>query len=77
MGAAIRRLRWAVPYLFLLPGGLWLLVFFVVPMAVMASISLQTGSLGTGYALTWEQVSDAADDGRAANGEVSTQGCAG
>ena len=53
MSAAIRRLRWAVPYLFLLPGGLWLLVFFVVPMAVMASISLQTGSLGTGYTLSW------------------------
>ncbi len=31
----------------------------------------------TGYALTWEQVAEAADDGRAANGEVSTQGCAG
>jgi len=53
MTAAIRRLRWAIPYLFLVPGGLWLLIFFVVPMAVMASISLQTGSLGTGYALTW------------------------
>src|SRR4029077_14683893 len=53
MTAVVRRLRWAVPYLFLLPGGLWLLLFFVIPMAVMASISLQTGSLGTGYTLTW------------------------
>ena len=53
MTAAIRRLRWAIPYLFLVPCGLWLLIFFVVPMAVMASISLQTGSLGTGYTLTW------------------------
>jgi spermidine/putrescine transport system permease protein len=53
VSAAIRRLRWAVPYLFLLPGGLWLLIFFVVPMAVMASVSLQTGSLGTGYTLSW------------------------
>src|SRR5438552_7014881 len=53
MTAAIRRLRWVIPYLFLIPGGLWLLIFFVVPMAVMASISLQTGSLATGYALTW------------------------
>jgi spermidine/putrescine transport system permease protein len=53
MTAALRRLRWAIPYLFLFPGGLWLLIFFVVPMAVMASISLQTGSLGTGYTLTW------------------------
>ncbi len=48
-----RRWRWVVPYLFLIPGGLWLLAFFVVPMLVMASVSLQEGSLGTGYALTW------------------------
>ncbi len=49
----LRRWRWLVPYLFLLPGGLWLLAFFVVPMLVMASVSLQTGSLGSGFALTW------------------------
>jgi spermidine/putrescine transport system permease protein len=48
-----RRWRWSIPYLFLIPGGLWLLAFFVVPMLVMASVSLQEGSLGTGYALTW------------------------
>ena len=48
-----RHWRWLVPYLFLIPGGLWLLAFFVVPMLVMASVSLQEGSLGTGYELTW------------------------
>src|SRR5512141_3331019 len=48
-----RRLSWLTPYLFLLPGGLWLVAFFVVPMVVMASVSLQEGSLGTGYRLTW------------------------
>ena len=48
-----RRYRWLVPYLFLVPGGLWLLAFFVVPMLVMASVSLQTGSLGTGFQMTW------------------------
>jgi spermidine/putrescine transport system permease protein len=48
-----RHWRWLVPYLFLIPGGLWLIAFFVVPMLVMASVSLQEGSLGTGYALTW------------------------
>jgi spermidine/putrescine transport system permease protein len=48
-----RRLRWLTPYLFLVPGGLWLIAFFVVPMIVMASVSLQEGSLGTGYRLTW------------------------
>jgi spermidine/putrescine transport system permease protein len=49
----LRRYRGLVPYLFLVPGGLWLLAFFVVPMLVMASVSLQQGSLGTGYELTW------------------------
>ncbi len=48
-----RRLRWLTPYLFLLPGGIWLLVFFLVPMLVMASVSLQTGSLGTGFVQSW------------------------
>ena len=48
-----RRLRWLTPYLFLVPGGLWLIVFFVVPMLVMASVSLQEGSLSSGYRLTW------------------------
>ena len=48
-----RRFGWLVPYLFLLPGGLWLLAFFLVPMIIMASVSLQQGSLGTGYAMTW------------------------
>jgi spermidine/putrescine transport system permease protein len=49
----MRRFGRLVPYLFLTPGGLWLLVFFLVPMLVMASVSLQTGSLGTGYTLSW------------------------
>ncbi len=49
----LRRLRWAVPYLLLTPGGLWLTIFFVVPMLAMASVSLQEGSLARGFALTW------------------------
>jgi spermidine/putrescine transport system permease protein len=49
----LRRYRWLAPYLFLLPGGLWLLAFFVVPLVVMASVSLQEGSLSQGYRLTW------------------------
>ncbi len=47
------RLRRLAPYLFLLPGGLWLAVFFLVPLFIMASVSLQTGTLGTGFELTW------------------------
>ena len=48
-----RRLRWLTPYLFLVPGGLWLLAFFILPMLVMASVSLQEGTLGTGFRMTW------------------------
>ena len=48
-----RGLRWLTPYLFLVPGALWLTAFFVVPMLVMASVSLQEGTLGTGFRLTF------------------------
>jgi spermidine/putrescine transport system permease protein len=41
------------PYLLLLPGLAWLVVFFVVPTLSLASQSLQTGNVETGYALTW------------------------
>ena len=46
------RYRWAVPYLFLLPGVLWLIIFFILPMLTMLSVSLQEGSLGRGYVFT-------------------------
>jgi spermidine/putrescine transport system permease protein len=42
-----------VPYLLLLPGVAWLLIFFAAPMLFLASQSLQTGSLEEGYRLTW------------------------
>ena len=48
-----RRLRRGAPYLLLIPGGLWLFLFFIVPMVSMAFTSLQTGSLGTGYEQSW------------------------
>jgi spermidine/putrescine transport system permease protein len=50
MNRAGRRL---VPYLLLLPGTAWLLLFFAVPMAFMLVMSLQEGSLSAGYHLTW------------------------
>jgi spermidine/putrescine transport system permease protein len=37
------------PYLLVLPGGFWLALFFIVPMAAMVNVSLQTGSLETGF----------------------------
>jgi spermidine/putrescine transport system permease protein len=45
--------RGLAPFLLLLPGGAWLVVFFAVPMAVMLLISLQQGTFDTGYQLTW------------------------
>ena len=49
----LRRHRGLIPYLFLVPGGLWLTLFFVVPLITTASVALQEGSLGTGYRLTF------------------------
>ena len=40
-------------YLLLLPGGVWLLLFYVIPTISMLSVSLQEGSLEQGYRLTW------------------------
>ena len=41
------------PYALLGPGGLWLIVFFLLPLFFMASVSLQTGDLYSGFRLTW------------------------
>ena len=45
--------RKLVPYGLLLPGGLWLIVFFVVPMLRLVSVSLQTGIFPR-YRFSWE-----------------------
>ena len=49
----LRRHRGIIPYLFLLPGGLWLILFFVIPLITTASVALQEGSLASGYRLTF------------------------
>jgi len=41
------------PYALIFPGGLWLLLFFVVPMVAMLSLSLQQGDVVNGYQMTW------------------------
>ncbi|MER5531039.1 ABC transporter permease [Streptomyces sp. NPDC002677] len=41
------------PYWLLLPGLLWLVIFFALPMIYQASTSIQTGSLEEGYKVTW------------------------
>jgi spermidine/putrescine transport system permease protein len=49
------RLRKAsLPYLLLLPGLGWLLLFFLIPLVYMALESLKTGTIDTGFQLTWE-----------------------
>jgi spermidine/putrescine transport system permease protein len=49
----LRHHRGLIPYLFLVPGGLWLILFFVIPLITAVSVALQEGSLGTGYRLTF------------------------
>src|SRR5215203_5712299 len=44
----------ALPYLLLLPGLGWLLLFFAIPLVIMALESLKTGTIDTGFQLTWE-----------------------
>jgi spermidine/putrescine transport system permease protein len=41
------------PYGLIAPGGLWLVVFFLVPVLFMASISLQSGNFFDGFRFTW------------------------
>jgi spermidine/putrescine transport system permease protein len=48
-----RRRGRFTPYWLLLPGILWLIVFFALPMIYQASTSVQTGSLEEGYKVTW------------------------
>ncbi|MER5219139.1 ABC transporter permease [Streptomyces flaveus] len=48
-----RRRGRLTPYWLLLPGILWLLLFFALPMVYQASTSVQTGSLEEGYEVTW------------------------
>jgi spermidine/putrescine transport system permease protein len=54
-GTPVRRRRSRTGYLLLLPGMLWLIVFFAIPTVQLVATSLYdpNGSLDTGYALTW------------------------
>ncbi|SNR75262.1 ABC transporter permease [Actinomadura mexicana] len=51
------------PYLMILPGGLWLAAFFLVPLVLMVSLSLQTGNLIDGFQQTlhWQNYTDGLD----------------
>ena len=48
------RLRQAaVPYLLMLPGGLWLMIFFVIPLITLISLSTQQGDVVDGFSQTF------------------------
>jgi spermidine/putrescine transport system permease protein len=53
--------RQLAPYFLVLPGGLWLLLFFAIPMVAMLSLSLQQGDVVYGYRQTfhWQNYTDA------------------
>ncbi|WP_433384177.1 ABC transporter permease [Actinoplanes sp. CA-142083] len=53
--------RQLAPYFLVLPGGLWLLLFFAIPMIAMLSLSLQQGDVVYGYQQTfhWQNYTDA------------------
>jgi len=59
------RRRRLLPYLLLLPAGLWLILFFAVPAVQLFFTSLydRSGSLQTGYVMAWafENYPDALD----------------
>lgn len=48
--------RWraaAVPYLLILPGGLWLVIFFAIPVIALISLSTQQGDIVDGFSQTF------------------------
>jgi spermidine/putrescine transport system permease protein len=51
---SLRSRRRLLPWLFLGPGLLWLLLFFAIPLANQANVSLQTGDPEQGYVFAWE-----------------------
>ena len=56
--------RQIAPYLLVFPGGLWLVLFFAIPMVTMLSLSLQQGDVVNGYVFTghWHTYVDALVD---------------
>jgi spermidine/putrescine transport system permease protein len=50
---SLRRRRALFPYLLLAPGLLWLVVFYLVPVLNQSYVSLQSGTLETGYQFSW------------------------
>jgi len=51
--SVFQRRRGLIPYLLLAPGLAWLLLFFAVPLYYMARVSLEEGSIFTGFQFAW------------------------
>jgi len=65
VGKFFHRSRWATPYALLTPGMAWLLIFFVLPMAYLAKMSLETGFFPTfSFDWAWHNFSDAISEFR-------------
>ena len=58
MGGFLRRHKRVVPYLLLVPGLLWLAVFYVVPGFQMFLTSLWSGTLETGYEFSLSNITN-------------------
>jgi spermidine/putrescine transport system permease protein len=55
-GPALRS-RWGralAPYLLILPGGGWMLLFFLLPIVTLAITSLESGDFLGGFNFTWQ-----------------------
>jgi spermidine/putrescine transport system permease protein len=50
---SLRTRRSLLPWVFIGPGLLWLLLFFALPLVQQAGVSLMTGDPDNGYNLTW------------------------
>jgi spermidine/putrescine transport system permease protein len=50
---SLKTRRRLLPWMFLGPGLAWLIIFFAIPLANQANVSLQSGDPDTGYAFTW------------------------
>jgi spermidine/putrescine transport system permease protein len=50
---SLRTRRSLLPYLFLGPGLLWLIVFYAIPLVNQGGVSLMTGNPEQGYTLQW------------------------
>jgi spermidine/putrescine transport system permease protein len=50
---SLKTRRSLLPYLFLGPGLLWLIIFYAIPLVNQAGVSLMTGNPENGYTLQW------------------------